>query len=64
MVLVLSWLVGLLIIGLYVLWFVSRYRRDKRHYSQVLDSSSRALVERVCARELAAFGYPWEGASR
>jgi len=40
----------------------SRYRRDKRHYSQVLDSSSRALVERMCARELAAFGYPWEGA--
>jgi len=40
----------------------ARYRRDKRHYSQVLDSSSRALVERMCARELAAFGYPWEGA--
>jgi hypothetical protein len=40
----------------------SRYRRDKRHYSEVLDSSSRALVERMCARELAAFHYPWEGA--
>jgi hypothetical protein len=40
----------------------SRYRRDKRHYSQVLDSPSRALVERVCARELAAFSYPWEEA--
>jgi len=40
----------------------TRYRRDKRHYSQVLDSASRALVERVCARELEAFGYPWEGA--
>ena len=40
----------------------SRYRRDKRHYSQVLDHTSRSLVERVCARELAAFGYAWEGA--
>ena len=40
----------------------SRYRRDARHYSEVLDTRSRALVERVCARELAAFRYPWDAA--
>jgi hypothetical protein len=42
----------------------SRFRRDARHYSEVLDTRSRALLERVCARELAAFGYPWEAAPR
>jgi hypothetical protein len=36
-----------------------RFRRDARHYSQVLDPPSRALLERVCARELAAFDYRW-----
>jgi hypothetical protein len=40
----------------------SRFRRDARHYSQVLDPPARALVERVCARELAAFGYRWTDA--
>jgi hypothetical protein len=41
----------------------TRFRSDKRHYSEVLDARSRALVERVCARELAAFGYAWNGAA-
>ena len=39
----------------------TRFRRDKRHYSEVLDARSRALVTRYCARELAAFDYRWEG---
>lgn len=39
----------------------TRFRRDKRHYSEVLDAHSRALVDRHCAHELAAFGYRWEG---
>jgi hypothetical protein len=39
----------------------TRFRRDKRHYSEVLDAHSRELVTRECARELAAFGYRWEG---
>jgi len=30
MIVLISWLVGGALIGLYVLWFVSRYRRDKR----------------------------------
>ena len=37
----------------------ARFRRDKRHYTELLDVRSRALLERVCARELAAFDYGW-----
>jgi hypothetical protein len=35
---------------------------DARHYSELLDAPSRARIERVCARELAAFGYQWSDA--
>ena len=40
----------------------TRFRRDARHYSDVLDASARARIERVCAHELAAFGYRWSDA--
>jgi hypothetical protein len=40
----------------------TRFRRDARHYSEVLDAPSRSQIERVCRRELAAFGYPWDAA--
>lgn len=38
----------------------AHYRTDRRHYSEVLDARARATIERLCARELAAFGYAWE----
>ena len=38
----------------------AQYRADRRHYSQVLDTRARARIDRVCAREMAAFGYCWE----
>lgn len=40
----------------------SRFRREARPYRDVLDTPSRALIEHTCARELATFGYRWEGA--
>ncbi len=36
------------------------YRKDKRHYSEVLDQRSRAIVEKICANEIATFGYQFE----
>ncbi len=38
----------------------AQYRVDRRHYSEVLDVRARARMDRVCAREMAAFGYRWE----
>ena len=38
------------------------YRKDKRHYSHVLDGRARKRIERVCARELETFGYRWQDA--
>ena len=35
------------------------HRKDKRHYSEVLSPESRAVIERVCARELDVLGYSW-----
>jgi hypothetical protein len=35
-------------------------RSDRRHYSELLDARARARIEKVCARELAAFGYRWQ----
>lgn len=40
----------------------TRFRRDARHYSEVLDTDARAVVERACAHELAAFDYRWSEA--
>jgi hypothetical protein len=37
----------------------TRFRRDRRPYREVLDAKTRELVERCCARELAAFDYRW-----
>lgn len=37
----------------------SEYRRDRRHWREVLSAADRRLVETVCHRELAAFGYAW-----
>lgn len=35
------------------------FRGDQRHYRQVLTEAERSLVEKVCRRELDAFGYSW-----
>lgn len=35
------------------------FRRDNRHYRQVLSDAERSLVEAVCRRELDEFGYSW-----
>ena len=35
------------------------HRQDRRPYREVLGPAERALIERVCARELAHFGYRW-----
>ncbi len=41
----------------------AKSRKDQRHYSEVLCQQSRARIERVCAREMAVFGYRYEDAS-
>jgi Sulfotransferase family len=35
------------------------YRRDRRHYSQVLNGRSRRHIEAACAREIEMFSYTW-----
>lgn len=35
----------------------SGYRDKRRHYSELLDADDRALIARLCAREIEAFGY-------
>jgi len=37
----------------------SEFRRDRRPWREVLSDADRRLVEAVCRRELAAFGYAW-----
>lgn len=37
----------------------SEYRRDRRHWQEVLSDDDRRLVEAVCRREIEAFGYAW-----
>jgi hypothetical protein len=36
------------------------FRLNRSHYSEVLDAQSRARIERVCAKEIEAFNYPWQ----
>lgn len=33
------------------------FRKDRRNYADVLGSEERAIIEKVCAREIALFGY-------
>ena len=40
------------------------YRKDKRHYSEVLNDEERALIEQTFAREIEAFGYRFEAMQR
>lgn len=35
-------------------------RKDRRHYSEVLNAQSRARIEKACAREIEEFGYQWQ----
>jgi len=35
------------------------YRKNREHYTQVLDAASRARIEEVCAKEIQAFDYVW-----
>ena len=39
----------------------SQYRENREHYSRVLSPRARARIELVCAKEMAAFGYSWDG---
>ena len=39
----------------------SGYRQDKRHYSEILTRADRALIDRLCHREIAELGYEFEG---
>ncbi len=34
-------------------------RQNRQHYSQVLNPASKAHIEKLCAREIEAFGYHW-----
>ena len=36
------------------------YRKDRRYYSNVLDTQSRDRIELVCAKEIVAFDYSWD----
>lgn len=36
------------------------YRKDKGHYSELLDDEARSRIEKICSRELKAFSYKWE----
>ena len=36
------------------------YRKDRKHYTQVLDQQARTRIEQVCAKEMSAFNYTWE----
>jgi hypothetical protein len=36
------------------------YRRDKRHYSELLDGRARRRIEEVCHMEIETFGYRFE----
>jgi hypothetical protein len=36
------------------------YRTDRRHYSELLDEEGHALIDEICGREIAEFGYKYE----
>ena len=36
------------------------YRKNREHYRDILDKQSRALIEFVCEKEIAAFDYSWD----
>ena len=38
----------------------SGWRKDRRPYRDVLSDADRQLVERICHRERAEFGYSWD----
>jgi hypothetical protein len=35
------------------------YRKNRAHYSQVLNPRCRGLIEKICAQEIARFSYRW-----
>lgn len=39
------------------------HREKRAHYSTMIDSASRARIERVCTREIERFGYRWQSSS-
>lgn len=39
-----------------------QYRKNREHYSSVLDAVSRERIETVCAKEIKALGYHWQTA--
>ncbi|XFA72813.1 hypothetical protein RYO59_001043 [Thermosynechococcaceae cyanobacterium Okahandja] len=36
------------------------YRKNRDHYSRVLNAAARQRIETVCAKEIAQFGYQWQ----
>jgi len=40
----------------------SNYRKNKDHYSNLLDAEARSRIEIVCAKEIRAFDYHWKQA--
>jgi len=41
----------------------SQYRQDYRHFSKVLNGTSRKHIENICAKEIKAFSYKWQNNS-
>ena len=37
----------------------SQFRKDRQHYSQVLNTQARRQIEAICANEIRYFGYQW-----
>lgn len=35
------------------------YRKDRRHYSKLINIKSRRLIEKICSNEIATFSYNW-----
>jgi len=36
------------------------FRKDKRHYSEILSKTDRDIIASVCHREIECFGYSYE----
>ncbi|WP_129597698.1 sulfotransferase family 2 domain-containing protein [Methanohalophilus profundi] len=36
-----------------------KYRKNKSHYSEILDKHSRAKIEKICANEISVLSYNW-----
>ncbi|MEO1300281.1 MAG: sulfotransferase family 2 domain-containing protein [Cyanobacteria bacterium J06636_16] len=37
------------------------YRKERKHYTQLLDRQAQTRIEQVCNKEMSVFNYAWEG---